>query len=218
MTNPTQDAERAREVLAEHAERNGYPLSAASVRKGDDPYFNCVMVEAMLAFAALRDRPTKGGVVERGLVEALGSAVVFSAYRASDPLAIRFEFANEDDRLAAANEVDKTFLLGSEGIRSIGTECGRCGMRAPKALSADCDRPECEYREAGEAAPVVETITNGQQYEDDYTPGADKAREIVSWIESGPTRARVYGLIRDHLNALSTAPHPERTTDEGGRA
>lgn len=50
------------------------------------------------------------------LVEALGKATAFSAYRASDPLAIRFEFATEKDRLSAANAVDAAFLLGVHGI------------------------------------------------------------------------------------------------------
>lgn len=58
--------------------------------------------------------------VERleGILEALGSATCFSAYRASDPLAIRFEFANDDDRVAAADAVDQFFLLGVHGIRA----------------------------------------------------------------------------------------------------
>jgi hypothetical protein len=55
---------------------------------------------------------------------------------------------------------------------------------------------------ARKPAPV-ERVTNGQQYEADYTPGADKAREIVSWINSGETRNRAYRMIRDALNATT---------------
>jgi len=48
--------------------------------------------------------------------EALGKAVVFTAYHASDPLAIRFGFSNEVDRLAAANAIDKLLAsIPSEG-------------------------------------------------------------------------------------------------------
>jgi hypothetical protein len=57
--------------------------------------------------------------------------------------------------------------------------------------------------------PSVETLTNGQQYAQDYTPGADKAREIVSWLESGETRNRVYRLVRDALNE----PIPSKTSE-----
>jgi len=42
----------AREVLAEHAERHGYPLAAASIRRNDDPWFYTVCARAMLAFSA----------------------------------------------------------------------------------------------------------------------------------------------------------------------
>jgi hypothetical protein len=41
----------AREVLADHAERNGYPLAAKSIRTGDDPWFYTVCAQAMIAFA-----------------------------------------------------------------------------------------------------------------------------------------------------------------------
>lgn len=40
------------------------------------------------------------------LREALGKAVVFNAYSAADPLAIRLEFETERDRLDAANAID----------------------------------------------------------------------------------------------------------------
>lgn len=43
---------------------------------------------------------------ERSLVAALERCIRFSAYSATDPRAIRFEFASEEDRLAAANAVD----------------------------------------------------------------------------------------------------------------
>ncbi|HEX8418556.1 MAG TPA: hypothetical protein VF638_00930 [Sphingomonas sp.] len=54
--------------------------------------------------------------------------------------------------------------------------------------------------------PGVEGVANGQQYAADFTTGADKAREIVSWIESGETRNRVYRLVRNAFNA--TINHP----------
>lgn len=61
--------------------------------------------------------PSAVGGVDR-MREALGRAIVFSAYRASDPLAIRFEFATDDDRVAAADAIDQFFLLGIHGIRA----------------------------------------------------------------------------------------------------
>lgn len=47
--------------------------------------------------------------VER-LREALGKHVVFNAYSRADPLAIRLQFANEADRLAAANAIDEAVI------------------------------------------------------------------------------------------------------------
>jgi len=41
------------------------------------------------------------------LAVALGKSVVFNAYNASDPLALRLEFETEEDRLAAANAIDQ---------------------------------------------------------------------------------------------------------------
>lgn len=46
---------------------------------------------------------------EASLAKALGRCILFNAYRVADPLAIRFEFANDEDRLAAANAVDGAF-------------------------------------------------------------------------------------------------------------
>lgn len=42
-------------------------------------------------------------------VEALAKWEEFNAYRKSDPLALRFEFETEEDRLAAANALDEVF-------------------------------------------------------------------------------------------------------------
>lgn len=46
-----------------------------------------------------------------------------------------------------------------------------------------------------------ETITNGQHNEADYTPGADQARMIASWVSNPRERAHVYRAVRDILNA-----------------
>lgn len=48
--------------------------------------------------------PSPQGV--EGLREALARHVRFTAYQSTDPLAIRLEFANDDDRVAAANAID----------------------------------------------------------------------------------------------------------------
>ncbi len=53
----------ARDIMAEEAQANGYPRSAASIRKGDDPWFNTVMVRAMHRFAALSATPVDVGEV-----------------------------------------------------------------------------------------------------------------------------------------------------------
>ncbi|VDC49730.1 hypothetical protein BREV_BREV_01376 [Brevundimonas mediterranea] len=42
-------------------------------------------------------------------IEALAKWEEFNAYRKSDPLALRFEFETEEDRLAAANALDEVF-------------------------------------------------------------------------------------------------------------
>lgn len=64
----------ARDIMAEEAQANGYPRSAASIRKGDDPWFNTVMVRAMHRFAALSATPVDvGEVVKAAYLEGLGT-------------------------------------------------------------------------------------------------------------------------------------------------
>lgn len=77
----------------------------------------CKTVEGQLRCVSFRDL-AKGYILAaiatdpctpatpEGLREALGRSVVFNAYSADDPLALRFEFETEEDRLAAANAVD----------------------------------------------------------------------------------------------------------------
>ncbi len=65
------------------------------------------------ALAALASPPVSER--ERELEGALAKAVVFNAYRAEDPLAIRIEFMTEEDRLAAANAIDKALTAKPAG-------------------------------------------------------------------------------------------------------
>ena len=51
------------------------------------------------------EKPVVGDL--EALAVALGKSVVFNAYNASDPLALRLEFETEEDRLAAANAIDQ---------------------------------------------------------------------------------------------------------------
>ncbi len=51
--------QQARELFAQHAEQAGYPLCAAGIRKGDDPFYDRVALGAMLAFRAAPPREAK---------------------------------------------------------------------------------------------------------------------------------------------------------------
>ena len=43
--------DRAREILAEQADANGYPLNAEAIRRGEDPWFTVVVTRAMQQYA-----------------------------------------------------------------------------------------------------------------------------------------------------------------------
>lgn len=64
--------------------------------------------EAMkdLIAAAPAPSPSEGAVVGE-LVEALDKAVVFTAFNVHDPLSVRLTFSTEEDRLAAAEAIDR---------------------------------------------------------------------------------------------------------------
>lgn len=56
-------------------------------------------------------------------IEALAKWEEFNAYRKSDPLALRFEFETEEDRLAAANALDEVFAsLKSTAAQEVGSK------------------------------------------------------------------------------------------------
>ena len=66
------------------------------------------------------------------LVQALDKAIEFSAFNADDRKAIRFEFANEDDRLAAANAVDAALAAAPASPEPASNEArGRGGVWQP---------------------------------------------------------------------------------------
>lgn len=107
------------------AMRTACPESAAEMdamiaERGlpDDPRFAALVDELAKRFTIRKlsrreqralDAERERQASEAGLMGALNRCIVFAAYSADDPLAIRFEFANEEDRLAAANAVDATF-------------------------------------------------------------------------------------------------------------
>lgn len=66
-------------------------------------------VHARGALAALRPQPQVTEDVFNNAIRQLNQALVFSAYRRADPLALRFEFKTEEARLAAANAMDQAF-------------------------------------------------------------------------------------------------------------
>jgi hypothetical protein len=84
----------------------------------------------------------------REALEALNRAAVFSAYSAKTPLSIRFDFANDADRIEAANALDEAFATLSStptegdgaGEDELCDDCPPVGYPTDKTRCLPCPR------------------------------------------------------------------------------